>query len=55
MATIYARLLNQWKFEYQNVFSARFDKQDEGGKIFGGIELSNILGIIVKFNTEWFW
>ena len=28
MATIYARLINQYKFKYQTVFSARFDKQD---------------------------
>ena len=29
MAIIYARLINQYKFRYQTVFSARFDKQDE--------------------------
>ena len=26
---IYARLINQYKFKYQTVFSARFDQQDE--------------------------
>ena len=31
MATIYARLINQYKFKYQCVFSAVFDKKDEDG------------------------
>ena len=31
MAIIYSRLINQYKFRYQVVFSARFDKQDEDG------------------------
>ena len=29
VSNIYARLINQYKFRYQTVFSARFDKQDE--------------------------
>ena len=29
LSVIYARLLNQYKFRYQKVFSANFDKQDE--------------------------
>ena len=29
MANLNAKLLNQWKFKYQTVFSSRFDKQDE--------------------------
>ena len=29
LAVIYIRLKNQYKFKYQTVFSARFDKQDE--------------------------
>ena len=29
LAVIYARLINQYKFKYQTVFSARFHKQDE--------------------------
>ena len=28
LSVIYARLINQYKFKYQTVFSARFDKQD---------------------------
>ena len=28
-SVIYARLINQYNFRYQTVFSARFDKQDE--------------------------
>ena len=33
LAVIYARLINQYKFKYQTVFSARFDKQNEDGEI----------------------
>ena len=29
LSVIYARLKNQYKFNYQNIFSARFDKRDE--------------------------
>ena len=29
LSVIYARLINQDKFRYQTVFSARFDKQNE--------------------------
>ena len=29
MATTYARLRSQYKFNYQTVFSARFDEQDQ--------------------------
>ena len=39
LAVIYARLINQCKFKYQTVFSARFDKQDEDGQILDEIEL----------------
>ena len=31
MSDIYASLINQYKFKYQTVFSAVFDKQDEDG------------------------
>ena len=33
LAVIYARLINQYKFKYQTVFSARFDKQDEDNQV----------------------
>ena len=33
LSIIYARLINQYKFRYQTVFSARFDKQDEDGQL----------------------
>ena len=36
---IYARLMNQYKFRYQTVFSARFDKQDEDNRILDETEL----------------
>ena len=39
MAIIYARLINQYKFRYQTVFSARFDKQDEDGLLLDETEL----------------
>ena len=38
-SVIYARLINQNKFKYQTVFSARFDKQDEDGQLLDEIEL----------------
>ena len=39
ISIIYARLINQYKFRYQTVFSARFDKQDEDGQILDETEL----------------
>ena len=39
LAMIYARLINQYKFEYQTVFSARFDQQDEDGELLDETEL----------------
>ena len=39
LAMIYARLINQYKFKYQTVFSARLDKQDEDGQLLDEIEL----------------
>ena len=39
LAVIYARLINQYKFKYQTVFSARFDKQDEDGELLDETEL----------------
>ena len=39
MATIYARLINQYEFKYQTVFSARFDKQDKDNQLLDETEL----------------
>ena len=39
LALIYARLINQYKFKYQTVFSARFDKQDEDNQLLDETEL----------------
>ena len=39
LVVIYARLLNQYKFKYQTVFSARFDKQDEDNQVLDETEL----------------
>ena len=38
MATVYARLTNQYKFKYQTVISARFDKQDEDNQVLDETE-----------------
>ena len=39
LSVIYARLLNQYKFKYQTVFSARFDKQNEENQVIDETEL----------------
>ena len=39
LSIIYARLINQYKFKYQVVFSARFDKQNEDNQILDETEL----------------
>ena len=39
MSIIYSRLINQYKFRYQVVFSARFDKQDEDGLLLDETEV----------------
>ena len=39
LAVIYARLINQYKFKYQTVFSARFDEQDEDNQVLDETEL----------------
>ena len=39
LSIIYARLINQYKFKYQTVFSARFDKQDEDNQVLDATEL----------------
>ena len=39
LSVIYARLINHYKFKYQTVFSARFDKQDENGQLLDETEL----------------
>ena len=39
LSVIYARLIKQYKFRYQTVFSARFDKQDENNQVLDKTEL----------------
>ena len=39
LSVIYARLINQYKFKYQIVFSARFVKQDEDNQVLDETEL----------------
>ena len=44
LSNIYARLLNQYKFRYQMVFSTVFDKQNEDEKeLFIDLNISHIL------------
>ena len=45
LSIIYARLINQYKFKYQTVFSATFDKQDEDNQVLDETELFNNLNI----------
>ena len=39
LAVIYARLINQYKFKYQIVFSAGFDEQDEDNQVLDETDL----------------
>ena len=39
LSVIYARLINQYIFRYQTVFSAKFDKQDEDDQLLDETEL----------------
>ena len=39
LSIIHARLINQYRFRYQTVFSARFDKQDEDNRLLDETEL----------------
>ena len=39
LSIIHARLINQYKFRYQTVFSARFDKQNEDNQVLDETEL----------------
>ena len=45
LSVISARLIIQYKFRYQTVFSARFDKQDENIQVLDETELFIILNI----------
>ena len=45
LSKFYARLINQYKFRYQTVFSARFDKQNEDGQLLDETELFITLNI----------
>ena len=44
LAAINTKILNQYMFKHQTVFSARFDKQDADGQILDEMELFNNLG-----------
>ena len=65
LSVIYARLISQYKFRYQTVFSARFDKQGEDNQVLDETELfinlninhnlaqTDIDNIDVKFPLEY--
>ena len=46
LSILYARLINQYKFKYQTVFSARFDNQNEDKQVLDETELFLNLKII---------
>ena len=48
LSVIYARLLNEFKFRYHTVFSARFDKQNEDNQILDETELFINLNININ-------
>ena len=52
MSVVYARLINQFKFKYQTVFSARFDKQDEDNQALDETELFINLDINQKITES---
>ena len=45
LSVVYARQIIQYKFKYQTVLSARFDKQDEDNQVLDETELFIILNI----------
>ena len=45
LTVVYARLINQYKFKYQTVFSIRLDKQDEDNQVLDETELFDTLNI----------
>ena len=52
LGTTYARLINQYKYKYQTVFSAKFDKQDKDGQMIDEIELFIYLNINRKLTES---
>ena len=48
LSIIYARLINQYIFEYQTVFSARFDKQGEDNQVLDETEF--IINLNINHN-----
>ena len=52
LTVIYARIINQNKFKCQSVFSARFDKQNEGNKVLDETELFINLNINHKLTES---
>ena len=53
LSVIYARLINQYKFKYQAVFSARLDKQDEDNQVLDETDLFISLNINQKLSESY--
>ena len=54
LSVIYARLINQYKFEYHTLFLASFYRVNEEGQRKNEIELYINVKINQKFNRIWF-
>ena len=52
MPTIYKRLINQYKFNYQTAVSAKFDKQHEDNQPLDETELFNLSEIIQNLSES---
>ena len=43
LSVVHVRIINQYKFKHQTVFSAKFGKQDEGSQVLNETDLFNNL------------
>ena len=50
LSVIYARILKRYKVNYQTVFSARFDEQDEDSQVLYKTDLS--INLIINHNLK---
>ena len=42
MATFYARVINQYKYNFQTVFSARFNEQNGDGQLLDEVKKNKL-------------
>ena len=50
MVAISVRIINQYKFKYQTVFSAKFDREDRYGEMLDETDFFNKIIFQSKFN-----